>query len=276
MIFIHKYWEKFLKDLQQRGIASIPAKDVSKDLATYLVLKHDVETDVKKAYDIAKLENAYNHRGSYYVQAYLLNDAENLRLLSLMQDMGHEISYHHDVMDSNKGDIQRAEEEFEFNKNLFETNGFEIHTVCQHGNPIVERVGYTSNRDFFRNKQVSETYSSICDIMVNYKNGYKTDYKYFSDAGRQFNLIYDPINNDIINSDDKNVCFSNLDELIEALSEDTGNIISIHPHRWIHSALIYIVKAAVFRVIKSVAKALVKIPFLKKLFSKYYFIAKKI
>ena len=276
MIFVHKYWEKFLKDLKNRGFISISAKDVSDNLKTYLVLKHDVETDVKKAYKLAQLEKEYGHKGSYYVQAYLLNDEENVKLLTLMQDMGHEISYHYDVMDSNKGDIDKAINEFESNKRKFEKNGFEICTVCQHGNPIVERVGYTSNRDFFRNEKVSETYSSVCDIMVNYKDKYNTDYQYFSDAGRQFKLIYDPINNDVVNSDDKNIPFKNLDELVEVLSQDKGNVVSIHPHRWTHSALIYVVKAVIFKVVKAIAKTLIKIPFLKKIFSKYYYIAKKI
>jgi len=276
MIFVHKYWEKFLKDLKNQGIKSIPAKEVSDSLKTYLVLKHDVETDVKKAYELAKMEKEYNHRGSYYVQAYLLNDKENVKLLELMQDMGHEISYHYDVMDSNKGDIDKAMQEFEENKQMFEKYGFEICTVCQHGNPIVERIGYTSNRDFFRSEKVSETYSTICDIMVNYKDKYNTNYQYFSDAGRQFKLIYDPINNDIVNSDDKNIPFSNLDELIEGLSRDMGNIVSVHPHRWTHSAIIYVVKATTFKVVKVLAKTLIRIPFLKKIFSKYYYIAKKI
>lgn len=275
MIFVYKYWEKFLKDLKNIGITSIPAKDVSKHLKTYLVLKHDVETDVKKAYEFAKLEKEYGHRGSYYVQAYLLNDEENVALLALMRDMGHEISYHYDVMDSNKGDIDKAMHEFESNKQLFEKNGFELCTVCQHGNPIVERVGYTSNRDFFRNEKVRETYSPICDIMVNYKEQYHTEYQYVSDAGRQFKLIYDPINNDVVNSDNKNIPFSNLNELIAGLSQDGGNIISVHPHRWTRSAITYIVKTTIFKVVKAFAKALIKIPLLKKIFSKYYFIAKK-
>lgn len=276
MIFVYDRWEKFLKKLKKRNITSIPAKDVTKGLKTYLVLKHDVETNVRKSYEMAKLEKSYNHCGTYYVQAYLLNSADNVKMLSMMQKMGHEISYHYDVMDSNKGDIDKAKEEFEKNKKIFESNGFKIHTVCQHGNPIVERVGYTSNRDFFRDEKVREEYSSISDIMVNYKIKHNTDYKYFSDAGRRFKLIYDPINNDVIRSEDKDICFKNLDELSESLSENMGNIISIHPHRWAKYTFVYIVRAMIFTVAKFTAKTAVKNSVFKKIISKYYYIAKKI
>lgn len=276
MIFLFRHWNKFCKNLALKNIKSIPACCVTRDSEKYLVLKHDVETNVKKALKMASIENQYGHRGSYYVQAYLLCDEKNVKMLSQMQAMGHEISYHHDVMDSNKGDVQKAIEEFEKNKNLFEQNGFDVYTVCQHGNPIVERAGYTSNRDFFRNQTVNNKYSTISDIMVNFKQNFETDYAYFSDAGRKFKFIFDPINNDIVNSDDKNIAFKDLDMLLSAIIAKERVIISTHPHRWMDSAMKYVVKTVLFQIIKFIAKTVAKIPFLKKIMSRYYYLAKKI
>lgn len=276
MIFTYKKWNNFCSRLIKADIKSIPANEVGKSEEKYLVLKHDVETDVKKAYTMAKIETAYGHRGSYYVQAYLMDDKNNIEMLSEMQRMGHEISYHYDVLDSNKGDIDKAIPEFEKNKTIFEQNGFILKTVCQHGNPIVERVGYTSNRDFFRNSKVGEKYPEISDIMVNFKQKHKTDYLYYSDAGRKFKMIFDPINNDVINSDDKNIPYENLDELFTAISKGDNIIISTHPHRWCNSAVVYSLKCAMFKFIKIFAKLLTKIPFCKKVMSKYYYLAKKI
>ncbi len=276
MIFVYKNWENFCEKLQEKGIISIPACEVNSDSYSYLVLKHDVETDVSHAYEIAKIENSFGHRGSYYVQAYLLEDSKNVELLQKMQQMGHEISYHYDVMDSCKGNLEAAIEEFEKNRHMFEDNGFPIITVCQHGNPVVERVGYTSNRDFFRSSRVCDLYPNISDIMVNYKEQIPTEYLYFSDAGRMFKQIYDPINNDIVNSDDKNIPFANLDALMNALCTDGGNIISMHPHRWTKSAKLYVIKNWIFKAVKTAAKILMKIPVFKKIMSKYYYFAKKI
>lgn len=276
MNFVYKHWDHFCRKLQEKGRYSIPACEVNADSGKYLVLKHDVETDVSHAFKIAEIEQRYGHRGSYYVQAYLLEKEENVALLKQMQQMGHEISYHYDVMDSCNGNLEAAMKEFEKNCKMFENKGFPVITVCQHGNPIVERNGYHSNRDFFRNAQVQTRYPKLSDIMVNYKEQRNTEYLYFSDAGRMFKLIYDPINNDIVNSDDKNVPFTDLEALLEGLSLDIGNIISIHPHRWTNSETLYVLKHGVFKGIKTTAKLLVKVPALKKIMSRYYYLAKKI
>ena len=248
MIFVYKKWDAFCHALDQKGIRSLPAREVTADLGAYVVLKHDVETDVARAFEMAKIEQRYGHRGSYYVQAYLMDNAENVKMLTEMQVMGHEISYHYDVMDSCKGDIDKAIAEFELNAGKFTENGFELKTLCQHGNPVVERVGYTSNRDFFRNERVKQLYPNLSDIMVDFKDKYRTDYLYFSDVGRRFQMIYDPINNDIENSDDKNIPYDDLDALLGAISSEKGNIISTHPHRWTRSATKYIIKSALFKL----------------------------
>ncbi len=275
MIFVYKKWEEFCKKLHNNNMHSIPACEVNENFQNYIVLKHDVETDVLCAYKIAEIEQKYSHRGSYYVQAYLLENNENIQLLSEMQQMGHEISYHYDVLDSCKGNVNEAIIEFENNCKRFESNGFMLSTVCQHGNPIIERNGYNSNRDFFRSQKVQELYPDISDIMVNFKEKVPTDYIYFSDAGRVFKLIFDPINNDIVNSDDKNIHYKDLDALFEDIDEEQGNIISIHPHRWTQSAAVFFIKTYIFRTLKFVAKILVKIPLFNKLMSKYYYLAKK-
>ena len=85
MIFSYKKWDSFCKKLADRGIKSIPAMQVQGNKEKYLVLKHDVETDVAKAYTLAKIEQRYGHKGTYYVQSYLLDSENNVKLLSEMQ-----------------------------------------------------------------------------------------------------------------------------------------------------------------------------------------------
>lgn len=275
MIFVYKNWGKFCEKLKENGFYCIPAKDVSKQCKGYVVLKHDVETDVEKAYKLAEIECKAGHRGTYYIQAYLLHDLQNVELLKKMQEMGHEISYHYDVLDSCQGNLEKAILEFEENRKKFENYGFCIKTLCQHGNPIIERKGYTSNRDFFRSEKVQQLYPKLSDIMVNYKEAHQTEYLYFSDAGRQFKLIYDPLYNDIIKSDDKNIPYKNLEKLFGELNVSDNYIISIHPHRWTKSAGLYIVKTVIFLCVKNIAKIMMKIPFVEKLLSRYYYLAKK-
>lgn len=274
MVFTYSNWERFCRALSEKGVHSIPACEVTPDMDRYLVLKHDIENTVPRAYRLAEIEHRYGHRGSYYAHACLLDDAENLRLLRGMQAMGHEISYHHDVMDSSGGDLERAAAAFEANRARFVSLGFPVKTVCQHGNPIIERVGYSSNRDFFRSERVRRLYPEISDLMVDFKAKHRTDYSYYSDAGRRFQRIYDPINNDLVNSDDKNVPYEDLDALLAAL--DGRAIVSTHPHRWTSSAAAYRVKEKSFRLVRAAARTMARVPALRKLMGRYYYLAKKL
>lgn len=108
MIFVYDSWDRFCKKLKDSGRLSVPASEVRSDMQEFIVLKHDIESAVEKAYKLAEIEQKYGHRGSYYAHVYLLENEKNIVLLKKMQEMGHEISYHYDVMDSNKGDINKA------------------------------------------------------------------------------------------------------------------------------------------------------------------------
>lgn len=277
-MFIYNQWESFCKELDNAGINSITAAsllDKSCD-ESFLVLKHDVETDPSKALKLAKIENRYNHKGSYYIQGYLLKNKKNIPIFKEIQKLRHEVSYHHDVMDSNKGDLNGAKKEFEDYIKLFKDNEFVIKTVCQHGNPVVERSGYNSNRDFFRDLGIRNYFEDITEIMVSFKDKTKTDYKYISDAGYGWKVIYDPENNDIIDSSSKDIALNDLEGVLKYIQSNENIIISTHPHRWNGSLFKAKAKNLLFVIIKRIAKMLFKIPLFKKVMSRYYYLAKKI
>ncbi len=276
-MFVYNKWEVFCKKLSEKGIHSITADSALKNGdKRFLILKHDVETNPSKALDLARIENKYGHCSVYYVQAYLLDSKENIEILKNIKELGHEVSYHHDVMDSNSGNLEKAIEEFEKNKEIFEKNGFIINTVCQHGNPVAQRKGYTSNRDFFRNEEISEKFGEIAEIMVNYRKKTNVDFKYISDAGYGWKIIYDPETNDIIDSSDKDIKLADLDMVFNFVLNENAVIVSTHPHRWNSNLFSAVAKTIVFKTIRITARILIKIPFINKIMSKFYFLAKKI
>ncbi len=62
MYFIYKKWDSFCKKISEENIKSITCAGIFNEKENkYLTLKHDVETNVKKAYKIAKIENKYGH-----------------------------------------------------------------------------------------------------------------------------------------------------------------------------------------------------------------------
>ncbi len=275
-MFAYKYWEFFCRELDKQNIHSVTAESVlAESRKEFLILKHDVEDKPEKALDMAKIEARYGHRGTYYVQGFLLNE-KNIPVLKEIQELGHELSYHHDVMDANAGDIQKALETFRQNKDNFEKNGFIIKTVCQHGNPIANRVGYTSNRDFFRSKEVCKLFPEIAEIMVNFKEKTGVNHTYISDAGYGFKIIFDPETNDIVKSDDKNIKLKNLDSVADVIKRNGATIVSTHPHRWCESTKKAYLRYARFKFLRAGARVAYKIPGINKIMEKFYFITKKI
>lgn len=277
-MFVYEEWENFCRRLSDKAVYAVTAEYLLKRNSEqgFVVLKHDVETNPKKALKLALIEHKYGHKGTYYVQAYLLKQEKNIKILRKIQDMGHEVSYHHDVMDSNAGDLKKAEIEFISNCELFRKNGFEIRTVCQHGNPIVKREGYHSNRDFFRNSEIENKFQDIAEIMVNYKARIKRAYMYISDAGYGWKLIFDPENNDIIDTEDKDIKIATLEEVEVYVDGKNSLILSVHPHRWSQNEFIANTRHKIFTLIKKNVKQVMRISVVKKILEKFYFLAKKI
>lgn len=277
-MFYYKNWVSFCRTLSlDSRIKCTVSESLKLPRGThFIVLKHDVESNLHNALELAKIESQYGIKGSYYVQAYLLKDKENIALLKKIQDMGHELSYHYDVLDANSGDYLKAEKDFAYWLGRFEEEGFHFSTICQHGNPIKKRIGYCSNRDFFRNSKIKSKYSDLVDVVVDYSHYAIDKYVYISDAGYEWKHITEPETNDL--HKDALVIpignFSNLIKYIDGIK--TSIILSTHPHRWKKSKLKIYLKIVIFKILRFVARMLEKIPFAYKILSRYYFIAKRI
>ncbi len=278
-MFYYKNWEKFCKSIAENSVRTCTAEESLKiplDVR-FIVLKHDVETLVPNAHKLASIEHKYNIRGSYYVQAHLMSDPENIHLLKEMQEWGHEISYHYDVLDAHAGDYKAAEEDFIKYSKIFAHNGFHYSTICQHGNPMKKRIGYTSNRDFFRNNEIRSHYPELVDMVVDYsQNIGNRKYRYISDAGYQWKIITLPETNDIYPKV-KNVKvggFRNLLALV--MDNEYSYVVSTHPHRWMSSAWKINLKIAMFRVVRETVLMARHIPGMEWLLDKFYFLAKNI
>ncbi len=276
-MFYYNNWDKFCSAVVKTNAASLKASDiiVQNPGIQFIVFKHDVETNPADALKLAQIENKHSIKGSYYVQAYLLKNPEHVNILQQIKNLGHEVSYHYDVLDANNGDFEKANVEFQQNLKKFKAAGFEIITVCQHGNPVKNRVGYSSNRDFFRNKSIAEQYKEISDIVVNFKEKTGTNYLYISDAGYAWNIISDPENNDRIKGA-PDIKLQGFEEILTKIDEGHSIILSTHPHRWKKTKTGIYFKISLFKTIRSSVKFLTKIPGIKNVLNRFYFLAKKI
>lgn len=275
-MFYYRNWQSFCSELLKNRVMLCTASQSLRlpNSVRFVVLKHDVEAAVNKAYRLAEIEHKLGICGSYYVQAYLLEKDNNVRMLQEMQAWGHEISYHYDVLDAHAGDYEAAEIDFKCNLKRFADCGFHFSTICQHGNPVKNRVGYTSNRDFFRHPAICSRYSDLTDMVVNYSKHIDCDYQYISDAGYGWNIITEPETNDL-HLTVKNVRLNGFTELKELIvRSDCSFVVSTHPHRWTTSAWTIKLKIMVFNIVRRMALIVRHIPCMKGVMNKFYFLAK--
>jgi len=271
-MFIYKVWDEICRHISKSHNTITVSEILNQKNQKWLAIKHDVETDVKKALDIAKIEAKYKIKATFYVQADLVDD--NYLLLQKIAFLGHEVTYHYDVLDANSGSFIKSIDEFKSNLEKFKKYGFSVKTVCPHGNPVIIRDGWNSNKDFFRDAKVVQLFPNILDIVVLLPHKLDYNYKYISDAGYGFKEIVNIKDNDLKNNGDKNI--DNYKELLKILDKKQPTILSTHPHRWQKSAIRFLYSVYLFKVLRFSARKLSSVVFLKKIISKYYYLAKKI
>ena len=200
-MFTFRIWEEICKEISSsKNTITLNQILNQPNGRPWIAIKHDVETNVEKALKTAKIEAKYNIKATYYVQAYLVED--NYDLLQEMSLLGHEITYHYDVLDSSRGDFKLAIEAFSNDIKRFKKYGFDVQTVCPHGNPVMIRDGWSSNKDFFRKQKVQNLFPKILDIVVQLPTMLQYSYTYISDAGYSWKEIVNIKNNDILNEGD--------------------------------------------------------------------------
>jgi hypothetical protein len=272
MKLIHSEWDRFCSSIDVTKCVTVSELPNLPESSSWVAIKHDVETNVERALQIAVIEAKYSIRATYFVQSDLL--AGNKDLLHSIAKLGHEVTYHYDVLDANSGNFDLATSEFEETVKRFEDAGFPVNSVCPHGNPLINRDGWNSNKDFFRDSTVASRFSGIFDLVVQGKEKISSDYTYISDAGFGFKVITDIVSNDKQPSQDISV--PSISELSKLVGCTVAVIISTHPHRWVSSSIVASLGKTRFIIIRRVALLASKSKILKSFMSKFYFLAKKI
>ena len=269
MLFTHKYWNELCVFLvKHSSVVSVDQYLNIPSDKTRVVLKHDVEHDIALAVAIGEIESELGISSTFYFQFDVAISCSS-KVIRL-QELGHDIGYHYDVLDANNGDYQIAMEQFSLHLEEFSKMGVTIKSVCPHGNPIKIRSGWSSNKDFFRSPKVRQQFPGITDIVVDRDIIFPTAFWYVSDAGYRFQLIGDVLNNDRVVAPDRSIVMP--DDL--PLGELTI-LISTHPHRWMKSGFQFAIKRGVFFISRIIARALNRVGFLKPIFNSLYHIARR-
>jgi len=145
----------------------------------HVLIRHDVDRTIYPALDMARLEHRYGIRSTYYVR--YKNHILDRAAIARIAELGHEIGYHYETLDTARGDYEMALEIFR-QELLDLRRDFDISTIAMHGNPLSR----LNNRDLWKRYDfrslglTGEAYLSV-DF---------DEIPYFSDSGRSWDERY--------------------------------------------------------------------------------------
>jgi hypothetical protein len=141
-----------------------------------VVLRHDVDARKLNSLQFSKIQAEKNIRGSYYFR--IVTQSFDEKVIRDIASLGHEIGYHYETMDSARGNVDKAYEEFCRNLETFRRI-IPVQTICMHGSPLSKH----DNRDLWKKydyKKLGLIGEPYFDIDFN-------KVLYLTDTGRRWN-----------------------------------------------------------------------------------------
>jgi hypothetical protein len=192
----------------------------SHDGEARVFLRHDVDSRVPSALDLAAIEQECGLRATYFFR--LVKSAFVPDVIKRIAEMGMEVGYHYEALDRAKGDYELAlkivEEDLSRLRELAP-----VKSMAMHGNPLTPY----NNRDLWKEHDYHEFGIEVSAYL-------SLDYqkiRYFTDTGRNWDEtrgnLYDTV------SHSTGVRLTSTKSLIAYLREEVADTcILTHPNRW--------------------------------------------
>lgn len=175
MDFTYKAYEDLIVNLEAHGYAMCSYDNWEKEKRC-AILRHDIDNDIEKALEIAKVESGLDVRSTFFVLVtsdfYNVFSSKNSRLLQEIMDCGHDIGLHFDEV--RYPDIDTSEDARD--KILQE-----VHLLEQ---AIGRKVTAVSMHR--PSKMMLEADLSIPGMINSYGNDFFKGFKYVSDSRRRW------------------------------------------------------------------------------------------
>jgi hypothetical protein len=212
---------ELIEALQKRAYIFQPFEKFLRNPAEYsVILRHDVDARKLNSLKFAQIQNAKGIQGTYYFR--IVPQSFNKEIIFQIADLGHEIGYHYETLDTCRGNVEKAWDEFRINLDTFRKI-VPVNTICMHGSP---RSRY-DNRDLWKKYD----YKSVGLIGEPYFDIDFNKVAYLTDTGRQWDgdkvSIRDKVNSDF------HMKFHSTKEIINhahLLPEQV--MFTFHPQRW--------------------------------------------
>lgn len=227
---------------------------LANSLEQAVILRHDVDMLPNSSLRFAKIQAEMGIKGSYYFRAVPCSWDE--KVILEISNLGHEVGYHYENMDTCHGDIDKAWDDFRYNLDKLRKL-VEVKTICMHGSPLSK----------FDNKELWKKYD-YKPLGIIGEPYYDVDFDkvfYLTDTGRMWNGLKVSVRDKVTQQQQwikQGLVFHNSDDIIKAVNEHrlpSKVMFTFHPQRW-HDKLLPWSKELVGQYVKNIGKrALIKI-----------------
>jgi hypothetical protein len=256
--FTLRTYKKLLDSFQQMRFTFITFEEYVKHAIPYpgkwLILRHDVDARPENSLAFARVQAERGIRGTYYFRMVPQSFKEEIILE--IASLGHEVGYHYETMDSCKGRVDDAYDEFckhleHFNKLV------PVKTISMHGSPMSP----------YDNREIWKKYD-YRSLSIQGEPYFDLDFNkvfYITDTGRcwdghRFNVRDKATtDNPVTNQTFLSLHFHSTEDIIKAV--DTGMfpdnaMLNFHPQRWNDNRQLWL-REFVLQNLKNVAKAVI-------------------
>ena len=221
--FTFKKYKILLDTLQRQGFSFQTLEQfIENPKEKVVILRHDVDRLPNNAFQMAELEHNMNIHSSYYFR----NGRRIFKhdIIHKIVELGHEIGYHYENMDTCKGNIEKSYEDFLENLERFK-KFYPIKTICMHGSPLSK----------WDNRTIWEVYN-YKKLNIIAEPYFDIDYNsvfYITDTGRKWNNETSSVRDKVKTKFD--IKIHSTKELIKKIKNEElpdKIMINTHPHRW--------------------------------------------
>lgn len=148
----------------------------NKGFSNLVILRHDVDARPLNSLRFARIQAALAIAGTYYFR--MVPQSWDEAIISEMVELGHEVGYHYETMDTCRGDVDKAYDEFCRHLEKFRKLT-PVKTISMHGSPL---SGF-DNRDIWQKYD----YKKLGIIAEPYFDIDFNQLYYITDTGRRWN-----------------------------------------------------------------------------------------
>ena len=199
-----------------------------------IILRHDVDKLPANSLWFAQLQSTLGVHGSYNFRA--VPESWDERIIKVISELGHEIGYHYETMDTANGDVDLAWDQFRYNLDKLRKL-VDVKTICMHGSPRSK----FDNRDLWKKFD----YRTLGIIGEPY---YDIDFDkvfYLTDTGRCWDGWKVSVRDKVPQQEKwirDGLVYHTTDDIIEALKNNTfpnKAMFTFHPQRWHDNPLLW-------------------------------------